>query len=154
MRRGSGWIVSVGTGLLILLPGMAAAHEMEAELQLATGLALIWLSIMGGILFAIMKESLRTVILFSLAVGLLVTFVVITPEPCRASGGPPVKHIRPHSFGPHSPLSSRLPHVDPLACRDLWGAISAPRNRNLPHATPPRPGSDNGRAGTSGACAT
>ena len=61
------------------LPGMAAAHEMEAELQLATGLALIWLSIMGGILFAIMKESLRTVILFSLTVGLLVTFVVITP---------------------------------------------------------------------------
>ena len=34
-----------------------------------------------------------------------------------------MKHIRPHSFGPHSPLSSRLPHVDPLACRDLWSAV-------------------------------
>ena len=47
-----------------------------------------------------------------------------------------MKHIRPHSFGPHSPLSSRLPHVDPLACRDLWGAVLLGVLRDLCTAQP------------------
>ena len=34
-----------------------------------------------------------------------------------------MKHIRPYSFGPHTPLPSRLPHVEARACRDLWVAV-------------------------------